>query len=524
MEYSDFEILKGAYITNLFFTSAEDFKSATGKSWEYIFDHQKDTDILDSVIYKLNSQALLQSLNIDVRKFAASYLKVCEIWDDKTFWLDLTNLRRRKEFAMHVLMHHLWPDFSEEGHDEYPQIDPIMLALVLYKVIKPIDLSIIDSCRRRRLNPEKERTNLLNMIELISDLRSRLPSELDSIKISYIDNAYVTYKDLASAPIDTCQPAVTHWGMIDSLNRFGATQPDYVQCDLSGIWEDNKRHYWIFPKADGIQKGWIIALRFEYRYPLRNARIFAIQPSAIHNADASSTRWTFYELCGINPKRFCKGSFKEMIEPDTVSLTPIQTNDQLIQFETTNPKLPSWCDWNSFKRLSPDNSCFHEILSISRALSSRIVLEKLGDEFSNPDYWNDTMLAVDKEYIYLFDQWTRAIPTIECDENYNFSYRWTTKKPKHSLFSADISKEKPVYIIPRRPLGSNMDHSMKDAIESADWENPIKILHMSPDGIPRMYFQNFFVSIPLDEKTMKLIGIRKITDPLDFFTDRPTKP
>lgn len=549
MEYTDFEILKVAHISRFFFASEnmfEDKDNGLGRNWEYIMDHKSDISTLRSIIFTY-SPKFQDMTGEPFREFVCRYINTCKLHESKEFWMGLTKNQRRK-FCIFLLSRILWKqkdtisynkqcsfglssnefyrlinNFYPNGHATQPSVDPIVMAMLQFEVIPSFNTASIENSRRMRFSLNKEKTSIRGFLSLLSLLKDSLPANLPNIVkkniIDDIDAKYNFYSNETIASLEPGSPGVAHWLTILRLGKINTSNAQPIHLNMNGVWKDNKNFMWIFPNDNQF------ALRFEYSFPLRKIQLYLIEQIDSTVVDSKSTHWIFHNVTEINPNTFICGSYKECVENNKASLSIIPCIDEKgnvahIEFDNMKNSSPEWCNWNRFSRIpSKDASLLKESLL---KLSKESKLSRLGEEISNPDLWHDTMIAVDKEYVYLSDQWQQATPLIECNEKESFLLKWKSDETsKRNLFSLDISPNKPLYIIPRHPLGENINWDFRDAIEQLDWGKVVHILHKTPDGIPRLYFPNFYVAIPLDEDTMKLIGIRKVTHSSNFFIKLP---
>ena len=546
MEYSDFEILKVVHTSRFFFNSEEQFEDESngiGESWENIKNNKEDTAYLNRLIATYSSTVFQNMAHMPLREFAVSYINACKLHNDKDFWMGLSKKQRQK-FCIHILgyalwsentpisdnqnnffgltaknYHLLWEAFYPDSLSHKPKLDPYIMALLLFDIIKPIPIHSLETSRRQQFSVEKEKTALSNMIDFLTTLKNNLPLHLPQLLnfeiINSIDSICVNYKETIQTLTAPGNTGILHWLQIYYLGRISisSSKPDIY--NLGGVWKDDRNNFWIFPKNNHV------ALRFEYGFPLKEAKVFLIEQSITKTVDSSKKRWTFHNWSSINPKRFSIGKFQDDVATDkvTLSVSPIsddEGNVSQFNFRKIYDNIPFWYDWNVFFRpSSSEATLFRESLLMT---SKELKLSNLGDELSNPDYWLDALLGIDKEYIYVFDQCYLATPTIECNRQDCFTIKFNfNEDEKSNIHSADISSMKPMYIIPRHPQSKYINQDIKDAIDQICWGTAVHILHKAPDGIPRLYIPNFMVSIPLDEETMNLIGIRKVIDPKDFF-------
>ncbi len=545
MEYTDFEILKVTHISRFFFASEnmfEDKENGIGRNWEYIMDHRYDPPTLRNIIstYSPKFQAMTEE---PFREFVNRYINTCKMHESKEFWMGLTKNQRRK-FCIFLLGRILWQpketisynkhnsfglssndfnrllkNFYPNGLASAPSVDPIVMALLQFEITPSFSAASIENSRRMRFSLNKEKNSIRGFLSLLSMLKDSLPANIPTIVkqdiTNDIDTKYYFYSNETIATLEPGSPGVAHWLTIFRLGKINTSSTHPIHLNMNGVWKDNKNFMWIFPNDNQF------ALRFEYSFPLRKIQLYLIEQIVSTFADTAKTHWIFHNVNEINPNSFICGNYKERVETNKASLSIIPAVDEKgnvahIDFDKINASSQDWCNWNRFSRLpSKDASLLKESLL---KLSKESELSSLGEELSNPDLWLDTLIAVDKEYVYLSDQWQNATPIIECNERNAFIFKWKSgESSKRNLLSLDISPDKPLYIIPRRPLREKINWEIRDAIEQLDWGKVVYILHKTPDGTPRLYFPNFYVSIPLDEDTMKIIGIRKVTNSSNFF-------
>jgi hypothetical protein len=191
-----------------------------------------------------------------------------------------------------------------------------------------------------------------------------------------------------------------------------------------------------------------------------------------------------------------------------------------------------WMEWRSFTRLDFDSKRYIYYQDLIYKLYDQLSIEELKNKAPwLTDNFN-SLIAVDKLYIYIFDR--KILPDHKLcyhgeEHGYTYEPREKNDNPdKQSLLTVEISKANPIYVLPReigvddynKSFPKVIRRKLKEALKlTTDLGNPINqisIYREQRTQTETICFNRFSLRLPLKE-LLDTNFVRTITSREDLF-------
>ena len=287
---------------------------------------------------------------------------------------------------------------------------------------------------------------------------------------------------------------------------------------MNGIWvddaDDGRTRFWIFPdnrlaafcyRRDGL--GWEL---LPYDFRVRFSDSDDCYDNFILVDPWGNTAYTCSPSGVIGPQQTASGYCEAESDDDGEIRRLVITEGPL--------RLPAWCDWKCWERLSPDDERHAEFRAVLRKVYD--VEHPLSIFFTNvaPEItdMNNNLVGRDMRYLYVHD---RPQARFRMAERGHDVYAYESTSPADAspkaLFEIEPSPEHPLYAIPveidRRPRANAELDRLAQIMTDADNIKEVCILHMRGAARPRLIFPAYGASIELDMEALARLGVLRFT-------------
>jgi hypothetical protein len=452
----------------------------------------------------------------------------CEVFlpynDDVDNRIDLTKAEKIEEYFI-----------SDDPDGTYEKVDICFLLLLAYGIIKPLgkknNFAKLDSMAKMK-NLLEDFQNLLPVVgvikgnETLDDYASTITQMIDKNETLCVAELWCIVTDIASY-LQRCSSPQAHADA--HVIPIGYKMP--------GIWIDDNDNgnsrFWIFPENRLMAFCYTQNPTIENEYILKPYE-FAFTASEYDETDCD-------EICMIFT---AKGNEEILFNADAKAsknhavITDFKfdyDDNKRISKVTFTPRdnvHREWMEWRSFTRLDFDSD---------RYIHYRILIDELYDKPSrklleNKAPWLtdnfNSLIAVDKLYIYIFDR--KTLPDHKLcyhgeEHGYTYEPREKNDNPdKQSLLTVEISKANPIYVLPReigvddynKSFPKVIRRKLKEALKlTTDLGNPINqisIYREQRTQTETICFNRFSLRLPLKE-LLDTNFVRTITSREDLF-------
>lgn len=511
-----------------------------------------DATVQEDIYQRLNDFCK-ETTDYGLKFMVKAYRRASEAFKDKELWQGRRSGTRR-DFALKLFLTAYFPqnnmlaegalddlkgrDDDDEllarflpraGSEGGEQIDIVFTTLLAWDVVRPYT--------EKRHKPDDKAEQTRNMIALLMRLQTLLNSRVGILEESPIIADHITslLRDLEN---DVQHSAAQFWNILDEICetlRGGDSPSDLsdlgmvsLPFDMPGLWVDDsdlgRSRFWVVPDN----------FRMIFCYEFNGSRMKLTPYELILNYISDVAYGTLVtplanELLlksGRTPiAEFVSFDFKFGNVPkgyaDAMHLSP------------DSPTRPDWFDWSAFLRLHPGDVRYHKFMDLIHYYyieSEMLRTEDLRNDYRWMSDCINTLVAVDREYIYIWDRPAegqfRLLPV--GDEEDHFVYGCDTSLVPPGLLGVKPDKEHPLYLIPRTAEGfANADLLMcqrgitveeqelyrrfKDAAQNTGINDMISIYRIGrkqADRLTRLCFNNYSVTVDFD-RALTHYGIRR---------------
>lgn len=511
-----------------------------------------------NVIYEAFSESLTENDAYGPEYMINSYIKASDVFNSVNFnWGRNKQLASRKKFCRWMFKQAylsnpnlyeekyspkdddwaLFKLFKPDPDDPKELIDIVFTMLLTFKIIKPFGSDSVRALQYPTGLPHRE-----NMIKLLKLLQNDLPSFGVYKSLFSLESAL---KMLSDTEFDDSKfPPAAYWGILDNIScelavnsspkELSDTNVELDGYVMRGIWiddcNDGQKRFWIFPNNKQMafcyyfKNGEWILRPYEFGFRKKesiciiatlegNKQVFS--QGKLKNEELASLR---YEL----DDRDEEGRFQ------TIRFTPESGSD-----------FPIWMYWRCFCRVNLKDKRFEEFSDVINSIYHKSEMF-LPFNFRNEGCLltdsPDCLIGLDSEFLYLSDialDKGGILEKVEEDGDYplfNYYIKLIAPNQNFNLFSIEISKRQPLYVVPRdygfyeeldKSLNLKIRYSdkrkdilrnynnFKEIVTAIDYNNQVTIYKNLPDNSPSILCFNNISRIFIIDEIIKLFGVRK---------------
>ncbi|MDE6339762.1 MAG: hypothetical protein K2K97_08260 [Muribaculaceae bacterium] len=561
MAWSLFEVIRIAYRGHVVSRTDADFRRLAGVSFETVRDRREDTATMKRIYEALNKECE-EYFEPELRVFMENYAGASRACKGETIdWEGRKQIGSRKKFLRGLFRKlcnpyipqvsidteagnnlddkRLFKLFYPDGIDGDFAIDPLMVMLITYNIIKPLNP---DAQRSRDLTREELIASLNEMIALVEQLKEDFPKMTVTEKPGVFDMATDVLRAKLRCIDDAeersqCTTVWFHFQLKNILTSCrnvtspkNATESDteITSFCMPGIWIDDadngENRFWIFPENTHLAfcycydgSCWHL-YPFEFVLPMENGELAGI-------------------CAFISPEGECKALFgKERKIPDEeigyAEYERCEVSESglfnVIRFDFTDRTHKSRFNWTAFTRLKEDAPKLQAFLGVLRKIYDRGSVQSIFLFENHGKFFTDVvnaLVGMDGDYLYVWDQREPDGHTLHMNHNgrFTYDYDYDNEMPSANFLQIEISEEHPLYAIPRRVLRDKeigeRERRFIEAAANTTIDDFIAIYRLPGKGRKMLCFTRFSLLELLDREltVLKDIGVKRITSREELF-------
>lgn len=435
----------------------------------------------------------------------------------------------------------LLDSLTEVDENGMEKVDVCFLLLISWGVVNPF--------KERNKNDKNDNERLDAMSDLFTTLDDYLKGEIGICSNFRI--VKITHQEFLDRLEHGDAPSVAElWSMVDIIGKtmkdheIESISNDPIECErmpLSGIWIDDvdkgENRFWVFP----------INLKMAFQYTKSNSgwtllpfEFVCFKPDVVD----SDTWYCVMVTAKANEELVLggKASNDEIVYSDYEFETS-ETGDYPIKLSfKINGAVPEWHKWQCFLKLSEEDPKYLEYKrELEELYPEQSILAK--DLMCYHKWMIDmrwALVAIDHDYLYVSD--LKSISNYrmisagsvshskdmygETDKD-DYVYMPSTSNQTENLRDIEISKEQPIYIIPRdvkttctfvKYTEKEDYETFRDIVKFTNYGDQITIYKIQRNGkVQEVICFNKFSRVFELKKIMSQYGVKKFTSKRELF-------
>ncbi|MDE6498418.1 MAG: hypothetical protein K2L21_07145 [Muribaculaceae bacterium] len=412
-----------------------------------------------------------------------------------------------------------------EGPAGEPAVDPGMLLLMAYGVLKPWK----DTMRGHDTGDAETMEAMQRLRGLVEQLREDMP-RLGSTEKPLIFEEWLGLIDSYMNDGDELADCTPLW-MISCLAEIAQAcrslviseeqrevGEKFVGLFMDGIWVDDadggRSRFWIFPdnrlgafcfRRDGL--GWEMV---PYDFRVRRAENDDYKDIFLMLDPWGNCAYTLDPRRVIESHQMASG-LVEQVHDDAGDL-------RRLEFSEGPRPLPAWLDWKTWERLSPEDGRHAEFRTVLRNVYDRehplsLFFTNVAPEITD---MNNNLVGRDHRYLYVHDRPRARFRMVERGEDvYVYESSSPDDAAPKALFEIEVTPEHPLYAIPveveKRPYGDEELDRLAEILTDAANINEVYVVHLQGSHNPRLVLPAYGATIELDMEALGRLGVLRFT-------------